>query len=326
MKCDQTENMAEETVDELRQKKKLSRRGFVKLIGLGAASVAVPEAVKWGVEQLAGRQDQIARLALATEVRSGAFRMEQIGKLQTLTELRESLIDSLKALSGISESQIMVGDGDQRISVRFGAATESFFPASVIKVPICNEAWKMGSDMGKTFLTPELADQILHKSYPFKDLVMQLPAAEGKSPDQLELIVRDMLENADIPPKNKTGELPLRVGMGDLFGYLNRMKLPNVMREAMRQTQDDKRKNYGVSTVLLDTIGEDIPAFFKIGLIYDQGKDPRELVNSYYFQLGNSFKTLGYAKGLQVDDVHAAMLHTAARITSYMKNRQDPHP
>lgn len=314
--------MTEATIDELRRKKKLSRRVFMQLLGMGAAGLALPEAVKWGVEQLAGRQDQIARLALAAEVQSGAFRMEKIGRVHTLTELRKSLLDSLEALSGISESQIMVADGSERISVRHHTQAEDFFPASVIKVPICFEAWKKGQDIGKTFLTPELADQILHRSFTFKDLVMQLPIAEGKSADQLELIVRELLENAGIPPKNKAGELPLRVGMSDFFGYLKRMELPEVMREAMRQTKEDKGGNYGVSTVLLDAIGEDIPAFFKIGLIDDQSKNPKELVNSYYFQLGDAFKTLGYAKGTEVDDVHAAMLHTAARIASYMTNRQ----
>jgi len=312
--------MAETTLDQLEGKKRLSRREALKIFGISGAAVVVPEVARWGVEQLVNNQDKIANIALAAEIHAGEFRMEKIGKLRTLAQLRDSLEGSLEALSGISEAQIMVQDGDKRTSLRFGTAPENIFPASVIKVPICYEAWKKGQELGKTFLTAELADEILHKSYTFKDLVMQLPIAKGKTPEQLEQIVREMLGKAGIVPKNRPGDLPLRVGMSDFFDYLSRMKLPEVMKNAMLQTQEDHGSNYGVSQVLLDAIGDSVPAFFKIGLIYDPERKPKELVNSYYFQLGDSLKALGYAKGTEVDDVHASMLHTAARLGSYSVN------
>lgn len=312
--------MAEAVLEE-QKNKKISRRDFLKLFGVGATALATPNILRWGIEQLATKEDRISRLALAAEIQSGTFKMERVGRIKTLSELKESLMNAVEALKGVSEAQVFIVDGEEITSLQYGTDSEIIFPASVIKIPICYEAWKAGHQDKKDYLTDEYADQILQKSYTFKNMVMQLPLAQGKTPEQLEEVVRILLEKAQISPKNKKGELPLKVNIRSLFDYLRSMNMPEIMKRAMHQTEEDKGKNYGAADVLLDTLDTDIPAYFKIGLVYDEEQKTKELVNSYYFQIGDNLKVLGYAKGADLSDVHEQMLQVAARISSFAVNK-----
>lgn len=312
--------MAEAVLEE-QKNKKISRRDFLKLFGVGATTLATPNILRWGIEQLASKEDRISRLALAAEIQSGTFKMERVGRIRTLSELKESLMRAVEALKGVSEAQVFIADGEEITSLQYGTDSEIIFPASVIKIPICYEAWKAGQQDKKDYLTDEYADQILQKSYTFKNMVMQLPLAQGKTPEQLEEVVRILLEKAQISPKNKKGELPLKVNIRSLFDYLRSMNMPEIMKRVMHQTKEDKGKNYGAADVLLDTLDTDIPAYFKIGLVYDKEQKTKELVNSYYFQIGDNLKVLGYAKGADLNDVHEQMLQVAARISSFVVNK-----
>jgi hypothetical protein len=205
--------------------------------------------------------------------------------------------------------------------MKYRTDSDVFFPASVIKVLICNEAYKAGKKDGNEYLTEELADQILRRSFTFKKLVRKLPVANGRDVDtDLEGIVKDILVQANVPAVNTVNDLPLRVSIDQLFNYLRGMDLPEIMKRSMVQTNEDKGSNYGVPEVLLNTLTQNTPAYFKHGLVYDQKLSPKQLVNSYYFQLGDSLKVLGYAKGEDVTDVHEQMLQVAARVSSYAAN------
>lgn len=309
--------MAETTLDQNTSSQSISRRSFLKLFGLGTLALTIPPSLLLGIEQLTANEDHAANLALLADIKLGKFTGEKIGQITSLGDLHQNLSEKTKELKGVSRAHIFVTDGANNKSIEHNTSTHIFLPASTIKIPICYEAWKIGQEIGKNYLTPELAKDILEISSDFINLLMSLPIAQGKKPEQLEAIVRDLITKAGIPPANNLGELPLKVDIRDQFNYLNRMKLPQVMKDAMLQEAQDHDTNYGVSTVLLQNTHRVLPAYFKIGLINDETKHPTELVNSYYFQLGDKIKMLGYAQGTNYYEVHKQMLFAAAYIGSF---------
>lgn len=314
--------MTEASLEELK-KKNVSRRDFLKLIGAGVAAAFVPDSIKWGVEKLVSSKDDIVRLKLAKEIRKGEFRVEKVGKISTLEELRDSIKQTVESLKSLSESQIMIMDGSEKSSIQHGTDSEIFFPASISKIPVCFEAWKKGKDTGEIYLTEEYADQILRRSFTFEEMARKLPIADVGDSSSLEDIVRGILKEAKIPAKNERGNLPLKVNIEDFFKYLVNMEMPEIMKKAMLQTAEDRGENYNVPDVLLDNLPEDTPAYFKLGLVYDESKKAKELVNSYFFQVGDDLKVLGYAKGENKYEVHKQMLYVATMKSSYTKYSRD---
>lgn len=315
--------MAESAIGELK-KKKVSRRDFLKG-GLAALAVetgrrVIPKTINWGFEELAGKEDHVAKIALASKVKDGVFSTEQIGQLKTLEELQTSLQEAVKELGGVSQAYVCIADGEKEAFVTHQTESDVFLPASVAKIPICYEAWKTGERENKSFLTEKHATNILQKSWTFLDMAMSLPQAKGKKPEQLEEVVRILFKEGGITPQNEPGQLPLRVNIRDLFSYIKRMKLPPIMKKPLLQTSEDEKHNYHVSTVLLDNLEQNTPAYFKLGLINDESSGKKELVNSYFFQIGDNLKVLGFAKGSDIKDVHEQMLQVAGRISSYKPN------
>src|SRR4030067_2367710 len=312
--------MAEGGVDENYRKKGSARRSFLKRIGLGALAVVFSPSLIWGLETLAASEDHLAKMALLADIKRGEFTPDSIRTITSTPDLKNRIIDKTEDLKGVSSMKLYFDDGSKSFSVNKKADSSIFLPASTIKVLICYEAWKMGKKEGQDYLTPELSSQILEKSYTFMDLLMKLPLAQNRKPEQLEEIVRDLLTQAGIKPLNQPGNLPLKVSLDEMHGYLLKMQMPAVMKQAMLQNAGDHNKNYGVSTVILQNSHHKLPAYFKIGLIYDETVSPSQLVNSYYLQMGEKIKVLGYAKGTDLYEVHKQMLYTAAMTANYAVN------
>lgn len=279
-------------------KRGISRRGLFKIAGslIGASVISVPVA-KWGIEHWSGIEDFFAKLDIAEDIRKGKFNLEKI-PIKSFEELKQRILEGMKSLDGLSESQVYLSEGEKKDSVHFNTNSEIFIPASTIKIVICNEAYKMGLNDAKEYLTPQLAEKILRYSDVFDELVSLLPIAQGRSANELEYIVRDILVQAGVPAKNEPGSLPLKVNIKDLFNYLDKMEMPDIMKNAMLQKAEDYERNYGLSTVLLQNLKGFFPAYFKIGLIFDEDSKPPQFVNSYYLQIGKRIKALGYAKGM----------------------------
>jgi hypothetical protein len=290
----------------------ISRRKFLGLMGYGAAAVALPPSILWGVEQLASKVDHVAEISLNHDVQSGKYSREKLGIISNLEQFNTVVLDNIESLSTLSQCHLLVVKDEEDLEITYGSTKPIFFPASTIKVPLCYEAYKLGLQTRQQYLTPSLAQEILENSSTFIDMLMRLPLAKGKRPEQLEEIVREVLTKANIPPHNNVGELPLRVNIYDEFNYLLEMDLPDLMKEAMLQKPTHYNRNYGVSTAILQNTKHKLPAYFKVGLINDPDTGDKELVNTYYLQLGNGFKMLGYAQGPDIYDVHSQMLHAAA--------------
>lgn len=295
----------------------LSRRSFLKAMGLGLGATFMPKFVAEGIEGLAAHVDQVAKAALEREVRKGTYTIESGRKITSFDQLRDFIDRQSESLTTLTKHHVLLSHRGDTQEVAPEGQSPIYIPASTIKIPLCYEAYLLGQKLGKSYLNPDFAKRILDYSDDLVELLMSTPYADNRRPEQLEEIVREMLTHAHIPPANKLGELPLKVNIHDQYSYLMKMDLPDIMKQPMLQEASDDQKNYGVSTVILQNSRQTVPAYFKIGLLEDSALDEPELVNAYYLQMGG-MKVLGYAQGPDRYETHKQMLITCAASAHYI--------
>jgi hypothetical protein len=289
----------------------MTRRNFLKVLGAGLGMAALGTSgfriMEFGLDRLSGVEEMLAEKSLLAEMRAGKFLPEKLGRPESLDALVDKTQKLTEKLSGVSQSAVFFRAGNEQSQMLKQEADAVFYPASTIKVILCNEIYQQGLRDGKEYLTPELAESILGRSEPYTSLIEQLPQTKSNDSGEISRVTREIIEQTGITPLNEPGT-NLRIDIQQQFDYLAQAQLPPIMKEAMRQGRDDAGRNYGISAVLLSNSQELLPAYFKIGLLQDTQSNPPKMVNSYYFQFGEEFKCLGYAMGDDPSDVHEHML------------------
>ncbi len=315
----------EDTLEPSPKQIKISRKGFLKLALLaGGVGLGLPighqagKELKSGFEILVGLDEKLAQWALLSEVRKGTYSPDRIGKIRTLEQLKEKLEKRLTNQNGVQTYAVRIIEGTNTLSLDSAQKEDSFAFGSLVKIIACEQALQLQANSNKSMMTNELVYDLLHHSN--NDRLIDLTKLLSNSGESAEEILRRVMQNAKVPPRNGLGNLPLIVNTEELTQYFKQLSLPRDMKRAMLQTHADDEQNYGVSKVLLDAAGEDIPIYFKIGLVPNPNKKG-EMVNSYYFQFGDNLKVVGYASGEDNFDVHEHMLWVAAHTAMYANKK-----
>jgi hypothetical protein len=288
---------------------RISRRAFLKiaLAGIGATGIAY-----FGLDKL-DKSDTLeiwgSKLLLLEDIRAGKFNLDKLPPISTIEDLKKEIASKTEALKGVSAAGVCISDIGQNTYFTLGNDSEKFTPGSLIKIPLMYQVWLRGKSDGIEYLTQENADKILDKSEYSGDFIMQLPFNRNRKKEDLYLVISEMLINSQIPPE-MTKDGNIKVDLLDYFNFLRKTDFPPVMKNAMRKSEKDDDDNFGVSKVLRNS-GKDI--YFKIGLT----KEGEEFVNSYAIILGENIKAVGYAKGINTENVIKQMLDTAAAIAKY---------
>ncbi len=295
------------------KKQIISRRSFLKLAGVVAASAVTLKLLGLAADQLVSGEEHAAELALLSQTRMGLFQRDKLKSVENIDTLLEAIRTETEKLTGVSGARIKLIEGDFVSGIEVKTAPDIFAPGSLVKIPVAYYAWKLGENDDKEYLTKDAAWRILHVSESSANLIMKLPIARGKSSNDVESLLYRVLNESNIPPKSQSGEV-LRISLNDMIDFLRRIKLPQIMEEAMLLSSGDDLRNYGVSKVLRDATDSKLPIYFKIGLATDGGQK----VNSYYMQVGDRATIVGYAKGHDLENVSKQMLITGKLLGEYL--------
>ena len=301
--------MSETGLETQSQKPSMSRRSFLRLFGLG---VGAATAVYLGLDIIDTNEEKLSKLTLTNKINAGMFGPENIGAIYALEDLKKEITEKTEGLKGVSAAGLYLSNVEENAHLEAGKYTEKFIAASLVKIPLLYNVWQRGEADGTQYLTKDAADRILGKSESCRDFLMNLPYNKDLKEEELNSVIKEMLTVSGIPSEiDEEGNI--KVDLNEYFGFLRKTDLPPVMKEAMRQTQEDDTSNYGISSVLRSNASEQKDIFFKIGL----AQEGNEATNSYVFMIGDDIKAVGYARGENIEQVHEQMLFTGAAIANF---------
>ena len=286
---------------------KVSRRDILKVGGLAAAAALVE--LKTGLfSAMFG--------SVKDKVLSSDLYWETTPPIHSLDQGAKRILEGLKILPGIDYSKVIISDQGGAKKVWVNTEDPDFVPASVLKVAICEEAWKIRPDL----LTPEMATKILKVSESSADLFMSLPQAEGRTISDRDVIIKDLLSDTGADVVSPRGEMSLKVNLESYFAYLHDSDFPDVMLSAMRQTSADASQSK-VAQVLSTFVDLDTtPVYFKLGLDSVPGSLGDEPLVSYFFRVGD-INVLGYVVGTDQQSALNQLYSVAAVVGSYASNK-----
>jgi len=290
---------------------KMTRRRFLQLLGVSATAAGGYVLLGLDLDKIDALEEKFSQYSLLANVNAGKFASDRLPSSNTIETLKNEIINKTETLGGVSAAGIYISDIDQNVKAVVGNHSEKFIPGSLIKIPLLYRVWLSSKLDGVDYLTPEIAEKILHKSESSQEFIMGLPANRYRDSGEFDTVVMEMLNDLHIPSE-QLSDGNLQIELLDYFNFLRKTELPEIIRNAILQTEKDDDKNYGISKILqTNSNGND--AFFKIGL----AQSGNETINSYVIMFGENIKSVGYAKGSNVENVHEQMLITAALLAKY---------
>lgn len=300
--------------------KKIDRRSFIKWAGKGAGAAAAAVALSKVVPKVLIEAGEVADKAvelgvqgrLTNAVNAGEFNFKD-KPIRSGWDLNETIKKETSRLAGVNASALWVSDVDKNFQITTGSSHDRFIPGSIIKVPLLYSVWQRDQRDGTNNLTPEIASAILGRSETSRDFIMNLPYNQGKESSQTNEVLTQMLQSVGLEQAREAGG-DIEISLEEYFRFLRHTDFPPVMLDAMLQTEEDDKQNYGISEVLRENYVGSGSIHFKIGM--GETLEGHKF-NSYVFMIGENVRAVGYTTGDNDSDLAQQMLMTAGALARY---------